>query len=89
MRFFSFYNGTSNCSRGYPRLKILRKRPRESTDLEEYIFIEPKKICQLQKFKKLWRAPFGEKREDFFLNRNMLDPGIWLIEIRQIRLNHF
>ena len=42
-------------------MKILRKRPRESTDLEEYIFIEPKKIFQLQKFKKLWRAPFGEK----------------------------
>ena len=66
MRFFSFYNGTFTPSRGYPRLKIFKKRPRESTDLEEYIFIEPKNIVQLQKFKKLWRAPFGEKRELFF-----------------------
>ena len=63
---FSFYNGTSRASRGYPGLKIFKERPRESTDLEEYIIIEPKNIVQLQKFKKLWRAPFGEKREDFF-----------------------
>ena len=68
-------------------MKIFKERPRESTDLEEYIIIEPKNIVQLQKFKKLWRAPFGEKREDFlFFHRKMLDPVIWLIEIRQIRL---
>ena len=47
-------------------MKIFKKRPRESTDLEEYIFLEPKNIVQLQKFKKLWRAPFGKKRELFF-----------------------
>ena len=39
----------------------------EQRALEEYIFIEPKKNFQLKKFKKLWRAPFGEKREDLFL----------------------
>ena len=48
-------------------MKIFKERPRESTDLEEYIIIEPKNIVQLQKFKKLWRAPFGEKRDFFFI----------------------
>ena len=28
----------------YPGLEILRKNPRKSTDLEEYIILEPKKI---------------------------------------------
>ena len=28
----------------YPRLEILRKRPRESTDLKQYIVLEPKNI---------------------------------------------
>ena len=50
-------------------MKIFKDRSRESTDLEEYIIIEPKNIVQLQKFKKLWRAPFGEKREDFFYRK--------------------
>ena len=31
---------------GYPRLTILRKRPRESTDLEQYIVLEPKKLLK-------------------------------------------
>ena len=54
-------------TRGVSKNKISTNRPRKSTDLEEYIILEPKKIFQLQKFKKLWRAPFGEKREDFFI----------------------
>ena len=37
----------------YPRLKIIRKRPRESTDLEQYIILEPKNIIQFQKLEKL------------------------------------
>ena len=69
---FHFYMDTSSTSRGYPRLRILRKRARKSIDLEEYIFLEPKNFFQLQKFRKLRRAPFGQKGEDFF-NRNMLD----------------
>ena len=56
-------------------MRILRKRPRESTALEEYIILEPKNFFQLQKLMKLWRAPIGEKREHFFY-RNMLDP-LW------------
>ena len=55
---FAFCRGTSSTPRGYPRLRILRKRPRESTALEEYIVVEPKNIFQLQKFVKLRRAPF-------------------------------
>ena len=37
----------------YPRLEILRERPRESTDLEEYIVVEPKNIAYLQNPAKL------------------------------------
>ena len=29
---------------GYQKIRILDKRPRESTDLEEYIVLEPKNI---------------------------------------------
>ena len=29
---------------GVPKNKILEKRPRESTDLEEYVFLVPKNI---------------------------------------------
>ena len=70
--FYTVYMDTSSTSRGYPRLRILRKIARKSTDLEEYIFLEPKNFFQLQKFKKLRRAPFGEKVERFFFYRNML-----------------
>ena len=62
-------------------MRILRKRPRESTDLEEYIILEPKNFFQLQKLMKLWRAPIGEKRElvGFFLQKHAgssLEPNI-------------
>ena len=39
-----FLQSTFCAMKVYPRLEILRKIPRESTDLEEYIAVEPKNI---------------------------------------------
>ena len=45
--FFILFFIKFGTSGGYPRLKILRKSPRKSTDLDEYIILEPKKKFQL------------------------------------------
>ena len=38
------FSSNSGISGGYQKIKILDKRPRESTDLEEYVFLVPKNI---------------------------------------------
>ena len=40
-----------------PKIKIIDKRPRESTDLEEYVVLVPKNIAELQAVAKL--SPCG------------------------------
>ena len=52
-------------------MKILRKSPRKSTDLEEYIILEPKNNFQLQKFEKLERVEIPTLPIFF----DTLDPG--------------
>ena len=43
-RSSKFLKSISGTLPGYPRLEVLRKRSRESTDLEQYIVVEPKNI---------------------------------------------
>ena len=50
---------------GYPNITNLKKKPRESTDLAEYIFLGPNNFSQLQIVKKLELCKDWQKNEDF------------------------
>ena len=70
-------------SAGYPIITNLKKKARESTDLAEYIFLGTNNFSQLQIVKKLELCQDGQKGKLFlFFYTNMLDPGIWVNEIR-------
>ena len=51
---------------GYPNITNLKKKPRESTDLAEYIFLGTNNFSQLQIIKKLEPCKDWQKGEDFF-----------------------
>ena len=66
---------------GVPKVFNLEKKPRQSTDLEEYDFVVPKNFIELQvgakfsTFEKSGKSRFSEKSHLFFLGKSNFEVG--------------